>query len=67
LAKQDVINSEQHQVNPWVINFKHLIVAPIVSLWCRRQEHSDAMIGTFFITLAQIALTFAMVLPWFFG
>jgi hypothetical protein len=27
----------------------------------------DAMIGNFFITLAQIALTFAMILLWFFG
>jgi hypothetical protein len=67
LAKQEVISSEQLQVNPWIINLEHLIVMPIVSLWCRRQEHSDAMIANFFITLAQIALTFAVVLLWFFG
>lgn len=38
-----------------------------MSLWRRRQDYSDAMIGNFFITLAQIALTFAAVLLWFFG
>jgi hypothetical protein len=38
-----------------------------MSLWRRRQEYSAAMIGNFFITLAQIGLMFAAVLLWFFG
>jgi len=38
-----------------------------MSLWHRRQEYSATMIGNFFITLAQIALTFAAVFLWFFG
>jgi hypothetical protein len=33
-----------------------------MSLWRRRQEYSAAVIGNFFITLAQIALVFAAVL-----
>jgi hypothetical protein len=49
--------------NPWC----SLIVVPIVSLWSRRQEHSDAMIGNVIITLAQISLTFAVLLLWLFG
>ena len=44
-----------------------LVVVPIMTLWRRRQEYSDTMIGNVFITLAQIALTFAVVLLWFFG
>jgi hypothetical protein len=36
-------------------------------LWRQPQEYSDAMIGNFVITLAQIALTFAAVFLWFFG
>lgn len=44
-----------------------LIEEPIMSLWRHRQEYSDAIIGNFFITLAQITLTFAAVYLWFFG
>jgi hypothetical protein len=44
-----------------------LIERPIMSLWRRRQDYSDAMIGNIFITLAQIALTCAIVFLWFFG
>jgi hypothetical protein len=45
----------------------HLIEMPIMILWRRRQEYSDTVIGNLLITLAQIALTFAVVLLWFFG
>ena len=38
-----------------------------MSLWRRRQEYSDTLIGDIFITLAPIAATFAMILLWFFG
>jgi hypothetical protein len=38
-----------------------------MSLWRHRQKYSNAMIGNFVITLAQIALTFAAVFLWFFG
>jgi hypothetical protein len=38
-----------------------------MSLWRRRQDYSDAMIGNFIITLAQIGLMFAAALLWFFG
>jgi hypothetical protein len=38
-----------------------------MSLWRRRQDYSNAMIGSIFITLAQIGLMFAAVLLWFFG
>ena len=38
-----------------------------MSLWRRRQEYSDAVIGNFFITLAQVVLTFAAMFLWFFG
>lgn len=38
-----------------------------MSLWRRRQEYNDAIENSF-ITLAQIAaLTFGVVLLWFFG
>jgi len=37
-----------------------------MSFWRRRQEYSDT-IGNFFITVPQIALTFAVILLWFFG
>jgi len=43
-----------------------LIEVPIMSLWRRRQDYSNAMIGGIVITLAQIGLTFAVVLLWFF-
>jgi hypothetical protein len=39
-----------------------LIEVAIMSLWRRRQDYSAAMIGSFFITLAQIGLIFAAVL-----
>jgi len=38
-----------------------------MSLWRHRQKYSNAMIGNFVITLAQIGLTVAAVLLWFFG
>jgi len=39
-----------------------LIEEPIMTLWPRRQEYSNAMIGSISITLTQIALMFAAVL-----
>jgi hypothetical protein len=39
-----------------------LIEMPIMILWRRRQEYGDTVIGNLLITLAQIALTFAVVL-----
>jgi len=44
-----------------------LIEESIMTLWPRRQEYSNAMIGSIFITLTQIALMFAAVFLWFFG
>jgi hypothetical protein len=38
-----------------------------MSLWRRRQDYSAAMIQGFFITLAQIALTCATILLFFYG
>jgi hypothetical protein len=49
------------------ISHKIYDVVLIMSLWRRRQDYSNAMIRDLFITLAQIALTFAVVLLWFFG
>jgi len=39
-----------------------LIKVLIMSLWRRRQDYSNAMIVSFFITLMQIGLIFAAVL-----
>jgi hypothetical protein len=38
-----------------------------MSPWHRRQEYRQTMMGNVAMTLAQIALTCAMVLLWFFG
>jgi len=38
-----------------------------MSIWRHRQDYSDTVIVNFFITLAQIGLTFAAVFLWFFG
>ena len=38
-----------------------------MSLWRRRQEYSDTLIGSALALLAPIAATFAMILLWFFG
>jgi hypothetical protein len=68
-----VVNSEQFSGEPARYKLQKsmvylpLIEEPIMSLWRRRQDYSDAMIRDFFITLAQIALTFGAVLLWFFG
>jgi hypothetical protein len=43
-----------------------VVEVPIMSLWRGRQEHRY-VIGNVFITLAQVALTFAVVLLWLFG
>jgi len=43
-----------------------LVEVSIMSLWRRRQDYNNAMVGGIVITLAQIGLTFAAVLLWFF-
>jgi hypothetical protein len=59
-----VVNSEQFSGEPARYKLqKSMVYLPLIE----EPIMSDAMIRDFFITLAQIALTFGAVLLWFFG
>ena len=68
VATQKVVNSEHLSGKPVRYKMQNvpLIEVPSMSLWRRRQDYSNAMIGGIVITLAQIGLTLAVVLLWFF-
>ena len=63
-----MVNSEHPSGEPVRYKMQNvpLVEVPIMSLWRRRQDYNNAMIGGIVITLAQIGLTFAAVLLWFF-